>query len=322
MIKENLIKSMSKSSISLIVPLYNEVENIPKLLESLKKILEPLDYPWEVILVNDGSTDQSEELLNKLLKAYPNFTALHFKRNFGQTAAWAAGFDYAKGDILITLDGDLQNDPADIPRMLAIMEKEGVEVVAGWREHRQDESLRMGLSFIANRIINKTLKTQVKDSGCSLRLIKRSALKGITLYGEMHRLFPFLLVQNGASIAQTPVNHSPRLAGKSKYGFNRTIKVLLDMVTVLFLTQYQTKPMYMFGSVGFGFMGLSLLSAVVIILRRIIWQGEWISPLLFVMTTFFSVGITCILMGLLAEIQVRGWFESSGKKSYVLKDSN
>lgn len=311
---------IDKTDISIIIPIFNEEESIPKLVDALKKALRDLKQSWEVLLVNDGSKDQSEKVLNEIAQKETNFKAIHFKRNFGQTAAWAAGFDLAQGDILVTMDADLQNDPDDIPNMLKLLEQKAVDVVGGWRDNRQDESLRVGLSQIANKIINKTLKTQVKDSGCSLRVMRKSALKGLTLYGEMHRLFPFLLAQNGISMIQIPVKHHPRIAGKSKYGFNRTLKVILDMVTVIFLTQYRTKPMYMFGTVGFGFITLSFISAFFIILRRVLWNGEWISPLLFVMTTFFSVGISCILMGLLAEIQVRSWFESSNQKSYIIKD--
>lgn len=311
---------MNTPQISLIIPIYNEEGVIETLVETLLKELSQLKQGWEVLLINDGSKDNSKKILDEIVVNNPNFRVIHFNRNYGQTAAWAAGFDHAKGDILITLDADLQNDPADIPSMLEIMEKEQVDVVGGWRQKRQDESMRVGLSQIANRIINHTFHTKIKDSGCSLRVIRKSALQGLTLYGEMHRLFPYLLVLNGASMIQVPVKHHPRTTGTSKYGFNRTFKVLLDMVTIIFLTRYQTKPMYMFGSVGFGFIGLSFITALFIVVRHFLWQGEWISPLLFVMTTFFSVGITCILMGLLAEIQVRGWFESSGKKSYVIKE--
>jgi len=311
---------MNNPDISIIIPIYNEADSIPKLIETLNKELAFLKLSWEVILVNDGSSDQSASVLDKITKDFENYRVIHFARNFGQTAAWAAGFDYAKGDILITMDADLQNDPSDIPQMLEILQKKQVDVVSGWRQKRHDGFMRMGLSFIANKIINQALHTSIKDSGCSLRVMKKSALKGLTLYGEMHRLFPFLLVLNGATMLQIPVIHHPRTSGKSKYGLNRTLKVLLDMVTLIFLTQYQTKPMYMFGSVGFSFIGLSLIAAIIIIIRRIFWLGEWISPLLFVMTTLFSVGITCILLGLLAEIQVRGWFESSGKKGYLIKD--
>jgi glycosyltransferase involved in cell wall biosynthesis len=311
-----------KTQISIIVPVFNEQDNLEKLVNQINQNLQEFKKTWELIFVNDGSTDDSQQIINKLQKKHLHIKLISFIRNFGQTAALAAGFDQAQGNILITLDADLQNDPADIPRMLKLMKEEKADIVIGWRKNRQDSFLRTLFSQSANIIINLMMKSDIKDSGCALKLIKKDAVKNLSLYGEMHRLLPFLLTGSGANIIQTPVTHHPRTAGKSKYGFMRTFKVLLDMVTIKFLTSYQTKPMYMFGSAGFGFIFLSITSAIIIIVRKLFFAGIWLSPLLFIMTTFFTVGILCILMGLLAEIQVRSWYEGAGKKSYIIKEKS
>ncbi|NMB57383.1 glycosyltransferase family 2 protein [Candidatus Beckwithbacteria bacterium] len=308
-----------KTDISIIIPVYNEEGNISKLFQKIQAIFEKIDKTWEIIFINDGSSDKSEAEILNLSKNNPQIKLISFVRNFGQTAAWSAGFDYAQGKILITMDADLQNDPEDIPMMLEIMEKEKADIVNGWRKNRQDPFLRSIVSKMANKIINWMMESNIKDSGCSLRIIKKSAIQDLKLYGEMHRLLPFLLAGYGAKTIQIPVKHHPRIIGKSKYGFSRTFKVLLDMITIKFLISYQTKPIYMFGQVGFGFLVLSVLTALLVIVRRIFFNGAWISPLFFVMSNFFTVGILCVLMGLLAEIQVRSWFEGTGKKPYLIK---
>ncbi len=309
---------MHKLKLSIIVPIFNEEGNIKPLSHKLAEALYEFDY--EILMINDGSTDNSLLELQKESKQNNRIKIINFVRNFGQTAAWACGFDYAKGDILVTIDADLQNDPIDIPHMLKLMKIENADIVAGYRKNRKDPLLRSTLSKTANKIINWIMKAEIKDSGCSLRLIKRSAVQNLTLYGEMHRLLPFLLNGYGAKIVQTPVKHHPRTIGVSKYGLNRTFKVILDVITVKFLTTYQTKPIYMFGTLGFGMIFFSILSAILVFIRKIFLGGVWISPLFFITMNLFLFGLVTIMMGLLAEIQIRGWYESSNKKSYIIQN--
>ena len=306
-------------NISVIVPFYNEEGNLINLFTELKNSLDKLDKDYEIIFINDGSNDNGELEVNKLIKENSSVKLISLSRNFGQTAGWSAGFDNAKGDLLITIDADGQNDPADIGKMIELLQKENADIVNGWRKNRKDPFLRSLMSKAANKIVNWSMKVNIHDSGCSLRIIKKEAIKDLKLYGEMHRLLPFLLARTGNKILEIPVNHRPREIGKSKYGFSRIFKVLLDLVTIKFLASYSTKPIYMFGQVGFFFFFLSIISGGFIILRKLLLGGEWISPMLFVSTTFFTVGVLCILLGLLAEIQVRAWYESSDKKSYQLK---
>ena len=306
-------------NISVIVPFYNEEGNLINLFTELKNSLDKLDKDYEIIFINDGSNDNGELEVNKLIKENSSVKLISLSRNFGQTAGWSAGFDNAKGDLLITIDADGQNDPADIGKMIELLQKENADIVNGWRKNRKDPFLRSLMSKAANKIVNWSMKVNIHDSGCSLRIIKKEAIKDLKLYGEMHRLLPFLLARTGNKILEIPVNHRPREIGKSKYGFSRIFKVLLDLVTIKFLASYSTKPIYMFGQVGFFFFFLSIISGGFIISRKLLLGGEWISPMLFVSTTFFTVGVLCILMGLLAEIQVRAWYESSNKKSYQLK---
>lgn len=304
---------------SLIVPVFNEEGNLEALVSRIFETMQEMHKPWEVLLVNDGSTDQSEMILKKLQKKYPQVQIIHFTRNFGQTAAFSAGFDRARGQILITMDADLQNDPRDIPRMIAFMHKEHADIVCGWRKNRHDPLCRVFLSFVANRIIDAFLHTNIHDLGCSLRIYKKQWVKNIDLFGEMHRFVPILTSINGAKVAEIPVSHHRRIWGTSKYGFVRTFKVLLDVVTLKYLTAYQTKPIYLFGFVGMTLIFLSFLTASWVVIRRILFHGEWVSPMLFIMTIFFNSGVICVLMGLLAEIQMRAWYSGSKKKNYVIR---
>lgn len=304
---------------SIIIPTFNEEGNVEALVNRLVAAFSQLKRPWEVLFIDDGSTDHTVSILERLKDQHPQIQIIRFSRNFGQTAAFAAGFDFARGKRLITMDADLQNDPADIPRMLKLMKAQQADIVAGWRRQRQDAPFRSLLSRTANFIITLSTNSPVHDLGCSLKLYKRSVVKQLKLYGEMHRFIPILAAANGAKVIETEVQHHPRHKGQSKYGLMRTFKVILDLLTVKFLSDYQTKPIYIFGFAGMSLIGLGLLGGVFVIIRRLFLGGMWVSPLFFVTTTFFNVGVVCILMGLLAEIQVRTWFESSGKKSYILK---
>ena len=242
--------------VTVTVPLYNEAENIPILYERIRGAMNALGQRWELILVNDGSTDGSAAMLDDLAAKDPQVTVVHFRRNFGQTAAFMAGLDYARGRIIVPMDGDLQNDPADIAKLLAKLD-EGYDVVSGWRKDRKDNAMRRNLpSRIANRIISRVSGVPLHDYGCSLKAYRREILEGVKLYGEMHRFVPIYASWNGARVTEMEVTHHPRLHGESKYGLERIIKVVLDLLVVKFLFRYSGKPIYIFG--GFGFFSIFL----------------------------------------------------------------
>jgi len=307
-----------KRKYSLIFPVFNEEDNIAPLYKQLKPVLDSLS-DYEVIFIDDGSTDRTFLNLDKIRRGNRSVRVIQFTRNFGQTAALAAGFDLAQGEIIITLDADMQNDPKDIPRLIRLLKVKKADIVTGWRKKRTDPLARSLVSVLANKIINWFTDSQFHDLGCTLRVYRKKALLGLSLYGEMHRFIPILAQINGAKIIETPVAHHPRRYGQSKYGFKRTFKVLLDLITLKFLSGYQTKPIYMFGSAGIGFLSLSFVAGLFIVIRRFFFQGAWVSPMLFIAIALFNTGVTCVLMGLLAEIQIRTWFESSNRKSYLIK---
>jgi len=313
---------MTKPFFSIIIPIYNEEESLRPLFKQLEEAIPVLKKPTEVIFVNDGSVDKSSLILNQLKSKVFKIRVIEFMRNFGQTAAFSAGFDESRGKVIVTMDGDLQSDPRDIQKMYKMMKKSDVDIVVGWRKKREDPLFRSLVSNLANRIISGTQYNKIHDLGCSLRLYKKETLTHLKLYGEMHRFIPILASASGAKLIEMKVNHRARRFGKSKYGLIRTFKVLLDLVTVKFLTDFQTKPIYMFGFTGIILIFLSFLAGFYVVVRRIFFYGDWVSPMLFIMTILFTVGVVCILMGLLAEIQIRTWYESSGKKWYIIKKIN
>jgi glycosyltransferase involved in cell wall biosynthesis len=308
--------------ISITIPVYNEAENLPLLYERLRATLEHVASPWEIVLVNDGSTDASGEVLDRLAANDDRVKVIHFRKNFGQTAAMMAGVDHAHGEVIIPMDADLQNDPQDIPHLLHKL-NEGYDVVSGWRKDRKDQAVnRNFLSRVANRLISTISGVHLHDYGCSLKAYRRSVIKGVKLYGEMHRFIPIYASWFGARIAEIPVAHHPRKFGRSNYGVDRVIKVLLDLVVVNFLARYSQKPMYVFGSVGMVSFAVSFLSGFLAIYLKIFEDISFIStplPLLVVMT--FLTGAMCILMGLLAELIMRTYFESQGKSTYLVGET-
>ena len=306
-----------KTSISLVCPVYNEKENLVSLVQIILKVLPKLNREWELILVDDGSTDNSGKLITRIAKENSHIKAIHLTRNFGQTAALAAGIDKAEGEIIITLDADLQNDPQDIPSLLETLNKTKADIVSGWRKDRKDPLLRSLFSKTANWLIARTTGVQLHDIGCTLKAYRRGVFKNLSLYGEMHRFIPALAATQGFKVVEIPVKHHPRQSGQSKYGLSRTLKVFLDLLTVKFLTSYQTKPIYMFGGWGMILLFLGALAGVFVIIRRIFFEGLWISPMLFISILLLIIGVQFILMGLLAEIQIRTWYESSNKKPYT-----
>ena len=308
--------------ISVTVPVFNEAESLPLLAERVATVLEKIGKPWELILINDGSHDGSEEILDQLAAENSHLKVVHFRRNYGQTAAMMAGFDFARGDIIIPMDGDLQNDPADIPKMLAKLD-EGFDVCSGWRKDRQDHALQRNLpSILANRLISLVSGVELHDYGCSLKAYRADVIKSVRLYGEMHRFLPVYARWHGARIAEVTVNHFARASGKSKYGLERVLKVLCDLVVVKFLDSYAEKPMYVFGSVGVLSFLVSFIAGVSALYLKFFAEVsktfiETPLPLLFVMSGI--TGVMCILMGLLAEMIMRTFYESQGKSVYAVR---
>jgi len=306
--------------LSLIIPVYNEEENLPILFDAVTKVMTPLKKPWEVIFVNDGSTDQSLEVLRGLAKKDQHVRVIVFRRNFGQTAAISAGIDHAKGDVVILLDADLQNDPADIPMLLSKLE-EGYDVVSGWRKDRKDNAFTRNLpSMMANGLISWVTGVHLHDYGCTLKAYRREVLDEFRLYGETHRFIPVFAHSVGARIAELPVHHHPRLYGKAKYGLERTMKVVLDLFTVKFLLSYGNKPIRLFGGTGMVLMFASLVTLVYLFARKIFESTSvTASPLLPLAIMFLILGFQSILMGLIAELLVRTYHESQHKPTYTVR---
>jgi dolichol-phosphate mannosyltransferase len=307
-------------TLSVIVPVYNEEKNIPTLCERLLAALDAIGSPFEIILVNDGSTDRSREALRAAADRRREIKVVELKRNSGQTAAMMCGIDHSAGDIIIPIDADLQNDPADISLLLAKI-AEGYDVASGWRKDRKDAPLRRNLpSRIANRLISVVSGVPLHDYGCTLKAYRRDVLEGVRLYGEMHRFIPIYASWMGARVIEVPVSHSPRAHGSSNYGMERILKVMLDLIVVKFLDRYWMKPIYVFG--GFGILCL-LVSALAALWALWLKFFEAVSlvqtplPLLSVMT--FITGFMCILMGLLSEMVMRTYFESQAKAPYTVR---
>ena len=308
-------------NLSLIIPVYNEEENLPLLYQAVLQALTPLKNTWEVIFVDDGSQDGSFDVLRSLVETDPEHVrVLSFRRNFGQTAAIAAGLDHACGEIIILLDADMQNDPADIPVLLAKLD-EGYDLVSGWRKDRKDNRLTRTIpSNLANGLISWTTGVHLHDYGCTLKAYRRDALEGFRLYGEMHRFIPVFAHAVGARITELPVRHHPRKFGKAKYGLERTIKVLLDLFTVKFLLSYSSKPIYLFGGAGFFLMFAGAADLLFLLVRRTFFGTPvFTSPLLQIGVMFFIMGFQSILMGLIAELLVRTYHESQQKPTYTIR---
>jgi glycosyltransferase involved in cell wall biosynthesis len=307
--------------LSIIVPVYNEVENLVPLHQAMHEFLGALSIPWEVVFVDDGSTDGSLEALEALAAEDPHYTrVVELRRNFGQTTAIAAGLDHAQGDVIVLMDADLQNDPADVPMLLEKIES-GYDVVSGWRVKRQDQYLTRVLpSRIANWLISVVTGVYLHDYGCTLKAYRREVITGFRLYGEMHRFIPVYASGVGARMIEVPVQHHPRRHGETKYGLNRTVKVILDLFTVKFLNSYANKPIYLFGGAGVTLIGVSLLTLLVLIIRRL-WLDEHMirSPLLLLTVMLFILGFQSILLGLIAELLARTYHESQAKRTYTVK---
>ncbi len=306
--------------LSLVVPIYNEFENIPILYKEIITAFSDIK-DWEVIFVDDGSIDGSSDELKKIAKEDPlHVKVIIFRRNFGQTAALSAGIDKSSGKIITLMDGDLQNDPKDIPLMINKL-NEGYDVVSGWRKDRKDNIIRKIPSKIANRLIGKVTHVHLHDYGCTLKVYRSEVIKEFHLYGEMHRFIPAYAYSVGAKICELPVTHHPRIHGKSKYGLERTMKVILDLITVKFLSSYSDKPIYLFGGTGLTLSGISGLVLLFLVIRRIFWKVSIMSSPLFQLSAMiFILGFMSLLMGLIAELLARTYHESQGKPTYHILD--
>ena len=308
--------------LSIVIPVYNEQDNVFPLHERLSAALQLTGEDYEVVIVNDGSSDLTEANLKSIATADRRFKIVNFRRNFGQTAAMMAGIDFASGDVIVGLDGDLQNDPADIPKLLDKL-AEGYDVVSGWRVDRKDAALKRNLpSRMANWLISKISGIHLHDYGCSLKAYKKHVVKGVKLYGEMHRFIPIYASWQGGKVTEIPVTHHPRIHGSSKYGLERVIKVLLDLMVVKFLASYANKPIYVFGGFGLLSVAFAVVAGVWAVYLKVFEHMSFIStPLPLLVVLAFITGVMSILMGLIAEIIMRTYYESQGKQVYLVKDT-
>ncbi len=307
--------------ISVVVLVYNEVDSAEPLHRELVGVLDALGRSFEILYIDDGSRDGSTERLGQFAARDPRVRVVSFRRNFGQTAAVQAGIDQSRGEVLVFLDGDMQNDPHDIPRLLEKID-EGYDVASGWRHDRHDDMTRVLPSKIANWMIARLTGVQLSDFGCTLKAYRREVIEDVKLYGEMHRFIPVFAAMVGARITELPVNHRPRTYGKSKYSLSRTSRVMLDLITVKLLGSYSTKPMYFFGFAGFGLWALALLLAVIVIVQKLLPPYPYAhnNPLLLLSVVLVIIGVQFILMGLVAELVIRTYHESQSKPTYVVRE--
>ncbi len=307
--------------LSIVIPLLNEEDNIPPLYQSLKDVLDGMDIEYEIIIIDDGSTDRSYEILQGLAEKDKSLKVIRFRRNFGQTAGLAAGFDEADGDVVITMDADLQNDPKDIPKLLDKI-NEGYDLVAGWRYDRQDAEISRKLpSRIANALISKTTDVKLHDYGCTLKAFRKEVVKNINLYGELHRFIPAIASWMGVKIAEVKVNHHARIHGESKYNISRTPRVLLDLFTVKFLLSYSAKPLQFFGKFGLISGGVGFIMMMWLILQRLFTDTPLSDkPSLLIAIMLILVGVQFISFGLLGEMMTRTYHETQKKSVYVVRD--
>lgn len=305
--------------LSIVLPVFNEEENVEPLIGEIHSVISSLQKSYEVVAVDDGSRDRTFEILSRLHRSQPALQVVRLKRNFGQTAALAAGLAHAQGEIVVLMDGDGQNDPADIPSLIANIQQ-GNDLVVGWRVNRQDPFLSRRLpSMIANRLISWTTQVKLHDYGCTLKAMRKDIAKGLKLYGEMHRFIPAIAYERGAQVAEIKVNHRPRLHGRSKYGISRTLRVVLDLLTVKFLSSYSTRPAHVFGPIGVvsGLTGFAL--ALYLTVQKLVYQLEIGNrPLLLLAVLLIFIGFQFVTMGLLGEMLARTYHESQDRPVYVI----
>ena len=315
------MSSASVPELSIVVPLFNEEESLPPLVEKLLLALRPLGRSFELVLVDDGSSDRTADVLRQQAAGAPELVAVLLRRNYGQTAAMAAGFDASRGRLIVTLDGDLQNDPADIPMLLGRLE-EGYDLVSGWRHQRQDHAVsRLLPSKVANALIARVTGVRLHDYGCSLKAYRRELVEDMNLYGELHRFLPALAFIEGARIAEVKVNHNARQFGQSKYGIDRTFRVLMDLFTVWFMKRFLTRPMYVFGFGGLSAMGIGALLSAYLLAVKLGGAEIGNRPLLSVAVLALITGVQLFCFGLLSEVQMRTYHESQGRPIYRIRET-
>ena len=305
----------SSSFLSIIIPVYNEDENVLPLTKKIETAL--INYKFEIIYIDDFSTDNTVKNIKSLQN--PNIKLIELKKNYGQSLALAAGIDNALGDFIISLDGDMQNDPNDIPNMLKLLIEEDIDLVTGIRVNRKDSFFKKIPSKIANFIIRKTTKLNIQDQGCALKVFRKETAKELNLYGEMHRFIALLAFLNGTRIKEVPVKHHPRKFGKSKYGLGRTFKVINDLLLILFQRNYLQKPLYLFGNIGLFFFSLGLLINIYLLIEKILGFDIWGRPILIVGVLFVLLGIQLFTIGIVIDLQMRTYYESQDKRPYIIR---
>ncbi|PZP39193.1 MAG: glycosyltransferase [Pseudomonas fluorescens] len=306
--------------ISIVVPLYNEEESLPLLVEKTAAAMRKLGTPWEMVCVNDGSRDGTAKVLAQLEDTYPELVGVYFRRNYGQTAAMQAGFDAAKGEVIVTMDGDLQNDPADIPRLLARMEETDADIVSGWRKDRQDAELTSNFpSRVANRLLAKITGLKLHDSGCSLKAYRADLLREMHIYGELHRFIPAVAMQYGAKVDEVVVTHHARQFGESKYGLDKTIRVALDIIQLYFFQKFLHRPMHFFGYAGLILLVPGGLMMTWLLLLKVLGNDIADRPMMIAAVMLILLGVQLLGMGVLGELLTRIYHEPQGRKQYLLR---
>jgi glycosyltransferase involved in cell wall biosynthesis len=310
----------TEGMLSIVVPLYREEANVAPLVEKLEEVCKSLGHPYELIIVDDGSDDGTAQALENLKAAHPNLKPVYHRRNYGQSAALTAGFDAAQGEWIATMDGDLQNDPADIPAMLKMVENGEADVVCGWRQKRKDNAALVKIpSLIGNFFIRGMTGVKMRDYGCALRIFHSEFAKGLTLYGELHRFIPVLVSQLGARLKEVPVRHHPREHGRSKYNVGKAPRVFLDLLLMFFFQKFATRPIQFFGGWGLGSFGAGMLMLLELLMEKLMGHEVGRRPMLIIAALLVMVGVMLISIGLCAELIVRTYYESTGKKIYTTK---
>ena len=318
-LRPTVVDEERRVALSVVVPVFNEQDNVVPLLGALAISLEATGRSYEVIVVDDGSTDETYPRLARQAELDDRVRLVKLRRNYGQTAALAAGFDHARGEVIVTLDGDLQNDPADIAMLLAKLD-EGYDLVSGWRQNRQDNLVRRVPSRVANWLIGLVTGVRLHDYGCTLKAYRRSVIDGIRLYGEMHRFIPIYASEMGARISEVPVRHRARAHGRSKYGLERIVKVTLDLLLIHFMRRHMARPIHLFGGFGLLLLASSLIAFTAMVIAKLGYGVSMIlTPLPLLSAIFFVLGINTILLGLIAEILMRTYFESQERSHYILR---
>jgi glycosyltransferase involved in cell wall biosynthesis len=314
------VEAPKKLDLSIIVPLYNEEDSLPHLIKSVQETMKKTKLTWELICVDDGSKDGTVAVMEKEANKCPEFRPIYLRRNYGQTAAMQAGFDHAQGNVFITMDGDLQNDPSDIPMLLEIMKKEDADIVSGWRKNRKDDAFRTFLSRNANKLLSRVTGVRLHDFGCSLKAYRAEAMEGVHIYGELHRFIPAIVAQNGAKVVEVEVKHHAREYGVSKYGnIGRMFKVFLDVLLLRFMLKYLHRPLHAFGMTGIISLAIGGLLATYLTVLKLFGESIGGRPLLILSVMLIILGVQLIGMGILGDMLMRIYHEPQGRKQYSLR---